>query len=144
MSQRCFLPAAKPTGYIMMRVVVVVGGTTLWSYLTISSCTQIFFRGGIRVSRIRFLFGVGSVSPGSDFSFGWDPELLTQIWLFLCTSTLVNSNTVFNFTAAGLLTKSVLVLLAALRTDPAASAHAMHPATQHPQQEKTRAMARMM
>ncbi len=33
---------------------------------------QIFLWGGIRHSLTRFLFGVGSVTPQTDFSSGWD------------------------------------------------------------------------
>ncbi len=67
-----------------------------------------------------------SVSPGSDFSLGWDPELLNLIsfWggirgslenknsVFLLSSTTLK--TVSNFLAAGLRTKSVVVYFFAI------------------------------
>ncbi len=79
-----FLPAAKPSGHRMVRVVVVVGGGDYFEVMTLEltlsqgqlffgrghlhffppSCspTLNFLRGGIQGSLTRFLFGVGSVT----------------------------------------------------------------------------------
>ncbi len=70
-----FLPAAKPSGPRTVRVVVVGGGNSLmtnfWIYLGDRHLQgrvrhpelfgQIFLWGGICDSKIRFLFGVGSI-----------------------------------------------------------------------------------
>ncbi len=56
-----FLPAAKPTGHRTVRVVLFSSG---WDPADLD---QIFLRGGIQGSLIRFLFGVGHIDHSASF-----------------------------------------------------------------------------
>ncbi len=97
-SEPRFLPAAKPSGPRTVRVVVVVvvvggggggvvGGSSLLTIglkkilvFVIQPSSQLKVSSGWDLSRLikiccsltRFLFGVGSVTPQTDFSLGWD------------------------------------------------------------------------
>ncbi len=87
-----FLLSTRQTGHRTVRVVVVGGGWLLWGHdlegrpkvkvnlffacLASSSPTHNFLRDGILSSIFKFLFGVGSVAPWSNFTTGWALQLV--------------------------------------------------------------------
>ncbi len=71
-----FLPAAKPSGPLMVRVVLVVGKADLGDSLGLPSFLHL---------TPYIFFGVGSFASSSDFPMGWD---LLLLFFFFCVKSV--------------------------------------------------------